>query len=126
MKWNTDEPISKEYALSVVDSVKSFMRGRFHLPLSCAFNGKTDFELWMAELDELQKFITKRIPDDPEQPPGAGKRARRARKRRGRIRPMDFREWDWRQWYICGLLTGAQLFALIAAIVVLIYYYCSH
>ena len=57
LEWNPGEPMNKEFALSVVESVRKFIRGRYYMPQKQAFNGKADFEAWLLELNGLEEYI---------------------------------------------------------------------
>lgn len=66
LEWNENEPMNSEYALSVIESVKKFIRGRFYMPDRQAFNGEADFEAWKKEIDGLEDYIkrTQRKADE--------------------------------------------------------------
>lgn len=57
LEWNPGEPMTEEYALSVVDGMKQFIRARYYMPQKQDFNGKVDFEARLQELDGLKVYI---------------------------------------------------------------------
>ena len=63
LEWNPGEMMNDEYALSVVESVKRFIRARYFFGNKTAFNGKEDFDAWMLELDGLERYIEKKQPN---------------------------------------------------------------
>ena len=62
LEWNPGEPMTEEDALSVVESMKQFIRARYFFGNKAAFNGKEDFDAWMLELDGLERYIEKKKP----------------------------------------------------------------
>lgn len=57
IEWNEKEIMSKEYALSVIRHIKSFIRASYYMPNRQAFNGEDDFKAWNIELDGLKEYI---------------------------------------------------------------------
>ena len=57
LEWEPGERMTEEYALSVVESMKQFIRARYYMPQKQVFNGKADFEAWLQELDGLEEYI---------------------------------------------------------------------
>lgn len=61
VEWNPEEEMSKEYALTMIDEMRCFIRKRYYMPKTEPFNGKADFESRLHELNGLKEFIENNI-----------------------------------------------------------------
>lgn len=56
-EWNEGEPMSKEFALGVVDEMKRFCRRLYYQPQIIPFNTNIDFDGTMQMLNGLREMI---------------------------------------------------------------------
>ena len=57
LSWDEEEPMTKEFALAVVGSIRRFIKARYYHPGLPAFNGWPDFRNWLNELAGLEQYI---------------------------------------------------------------------
>lgn len=62
ISWNPGEPMSKEFALEIVGSVRRFIKWRYLHPETEEYEPEIFLGKWMEELDALEGYIK----DTPE------------------------------------------------------------
>ena len=57
VRWNEEEPMSKEFAIGVVDEMQRFCRRLYYQPTIEPFNNHIAFEATMKMLNGLREMI---------------------------------------------------------------------
>lgn len=57
LHWEEGTPMSKEYALAVIQSLKHFARHLYFFPKAEPFNGEADYKAHISELNGLKDYV---------------------------------------------------------------------
>lgn len=63
IKWNPGEPMSKDFAIGVIEDIQQFYRRLYYCPEMKPFNDEVEYEGALKVLEGLKEFISQNEED---------------------------------------------------------------